>query len=187
MIYFIFACFCVFFVFSFVQIRRVGRHDQALFPFCQVRRDIMSFLYESVFEKPGALSREEYASVRHLSDALDATIHNYNRHKTVMFDLRKMAKTLKQYQHTLKQADVLKVPNNPEIQKFHARFALCLAKAFLAYTPLIRSELALRLVARAYRVGKKAGAHHVAQYVVSNAEAVRNDARRYGLIADAVT
>lgn len=167
------------------QQKKAQKHDQTLFPFCQLRRDIMKFLYENMFVQPDTLSRAEYASVRRLSDALDATIHNYNRHKTVMFDLRKMAKYLGQYRHTLKQADALELSNNPEIRKFHVRFALCLVKAFLVYTPLIRSEFVLRLVASAYRAGKKESERRIAEYVINNAEKVRQDARCHGVIEGA--
>ncbi len=184
MIYFIFACFSVFFVFSFVQIRRVGRHDHVPFPFCQLRRDIMGFLYESVFEKPGTLSREEYTSVHRLLDVVSETIHNYNQHKTLMFNLRKMVKHLRAYRKTTKVT--LNIPENPQIQAFHKRFVQLLATAFIAYTPLIRWELTLRLIAYAshagYRAGKKERARRVAEYVVNHSEKVRNDARRYGLI-----
>ena len=184
MIYFIFVCFSVFFVFSFVRIRRVGRHDHVLFPFCELRRDIMGFLYESVFEKPGTLSREEYTSAHRLLDVVNETIHNYNQHKTPMFNLRKMVKHLSAYRKTTKVT--LNIPENPQIQAFHKCFVQLLATAFIAYTPLIRWELALRLLAYAFHAGRLAGqkerARRVAKYVVNHSEKVRKDARHYELI-----
>lgn len=168
------------------QQKTVQKHDQMLFPFCQLRRDIMAFLDENAWAKSGSLSREEYAFVRQLSNVLDASIHNYNRHKTVLFDLRKMADYLKQHRHALKQADALELPANPEIRKFHTHFVQCLIKAFLAYTPLIRSEFALRLVASIYRAVKKEHERRIASYVISSAEQVRQDARCHGCIGGAV-
>lgn len=187
MIYLLFVCCLAIYIYAAYRLNKVKKHDQVLFPLCQLRRDIMSFLYENTFAKPGALSSEEIAYVRQLLGGLDNAIHNYNQHKMLMFDLRKMAKTLKQYRHTLQQADALKLPSNPEIQNFHAHFELCLVKAFLAYTPLIRSESVLQLVAHAYRASKKANVYDDTQYVVSNADMVREDARRYGVMAGGTT
>lgn len=176
MIYLVFACFCVFFVVSCMQIRREGKHDDVLFPFCQLRRDVMKYRYEAIIGD--TLSREEIESLRRLSRALDGTIRNYKQHKTVMFNIRKVARYIKQYRHAVKQIKPVDVTNNAKIQEFHTRFGHLLAKAFIAYTPLIRWELALRLIAQAsridYRAGKKARMRRkAADYVVNNAEKAR--------------
>ncbi len=177
MIYILFVCFLIFSFFDWMYLKKVSRHDGVLFPFCQLRRDIMSFLYENVFQNPGALSREEYAAVRRLSDTLNGTIRNYNQHKTWTFNMRKMPEHLEAYRQA---ADTTSnIPNHPIIQEFHERFRRLLVKAFIAYTPLF----VLHLVARAYRLGKKAGARRAIENAVANADKVRNDARRYGLIA----
>lgn len=185
MIYLLFACCLIIYMYTTYRLSKVKTHDQVLFPLCQLRRDIMSFLHENVVEKPGTLSPEEYASVRRLSTTLDDAIHNYNRHKTTMFNLRRMAKYLEQYRNTLKQAAPLELTDNPKIQELNMRFVLCSAKGFLAYTPLIRSELVLRLLAGAYRVGKKESKRRIAEYVIGNAGKVRDDARHHGFIDDA--
>ena len=179
MIYLVFACFCVFFAVSWAQVMRVGKHDDALFPFCQLRRDVMKYRYESVVS--GTLSPTEIESLRRLSRTLDATIRNYNQHKTVMFNIRQVAKYLKQYQNTVEQTEPVDLTDNAAIQAFHARFARCLAVAFFAYTPLIRWEFTLRLIVRACRIIKETSMQQAANYVAQNAEKVRDDARRYGL------
>ena len=181
MIYILFMCFLIFSFFDWRYLKKVSRHDGVLFPFCQLRRDIMSFLYENIFQNPGALSREEYAAVRRLSDTLNGTIRNYNQHKTLMFNMREMAEHLEAYRQA---ADTtLNIPNHPVIQEFHERFGRLLVKAFIAYTPLIRLELVLYLVARAYRLGKETNARRAIENAVANADKVRSDARRYGLLA----
>ena len=162
--------------------KKVQKHDQVLFPFCQLRRDIINFLHENVVEKPGVLSREDYTSVRQLLDVLNGTIRNYNEHKTLMFDIRKMEKHLRTYRQTADSA--LAMPDNPEIRDFHERFGRLLVKAFIAYTPLIRRELTLKLIAFAYRAGKQAEERRRAEYVIRNAEKVRDDARHYGHMDD---
>lgn len=168
MIYLLFICCLAIYMHATYRLNKVKTHDQVLFPFCQLRREIMGFLYENVFEKPGALSREEYTSMRRLSEALDDAIHNYNDHKTMMFNIRKLEKYLEQYQHIVEQAQPVNLTDNPEIRKFHARFIQCFAKAFLAYTPLIRSELLLRFVAFVYR-------KQLSQYILAVAKQVHSD------------
>lgn len=162
--------------------KKTQKHDDVLFPFCELRREIIRFLHENAFENRSALSREEYNSTRRLLDVLNNTIQNYNRHKTVMFDLGQTAKYLKQYRDALQQTKPLDPTDNPKIKKFHNDFFRHLIKAFLAYTPFMRSRLVLRCVALAYRAGKEVGERRAAEYVVKHSEEVRNDARRYGLI-----
>ncbi len=174
MIYLLFACFCVFFAWCWVRIRQVDTHDSVLFPFCQLRRDMLRFLHEYVVENPGTLSREEYTSVRKLLDVVSGTIHHYNRHKTVMFNIREMAKYLKQYRRRLKKIAPPELTDNADIQEFHARFVLCLAKAFLAYTPLIRWELVSKLVVLAYRFRYRVVSHRLRTYVLEGAKHVRH-------------
>ncbi len=183
MIYLLFACFCVFFICSWFRIWQVDKHDGVLFPFCQLRRDIISFLYENVLEKPGALSKEEYLFMRWLLGVINVTIHNYNQHKTVMFDMREMLKHLKMYERA--SQTTLQVPDHPEIRKINERARRLLVKAFLAYTPLIRSRLILKVIISAYRAGyREAQSRAEAEYVANHVREVRNDARRYGLIRD---
>ena len=157
------------------QQKEMQKHDQVLFLFCELRRDIMAFLHENAFQKSDTLSCEEYRFVRRLLNTLDDAIHNDNDHKTLMFNMRKMVKYIRQYRHTLKQSGALELTDNPEIQGFHTRFVLCLAKAFFAYTPLIRWELALKLVALTYRILHRATARRLRpQYVFAGAKVVRD-------------
>ena len=160
--------------------KEMQKHDRVLFPFCQLRRDVMRFMYMNVIENTGSLSPAEYKSVRQLLNVLDGTIHNYNQHKTLMFNVRKIAKHLKMYRKVSKT--VLEVPDHPEIREFHERIRRLLVAAFLAYTPLIRWELALRLIVFAYRMGKQDEARRrEAEDVVRSAEKVRDDARHYNV------
>ena len=160
--------------------KEMQKHDRVLFPFCQLRRDIMRFLHLSVIEDTDSLSPAEYKSVRQLLNVLDGTIHNYNQHKTLMFNIRKIAKHLKMYRKVSKAA--LEIPDHPEIRKFHEHIRWLLVAAFLAYTPLIRWELALRLIVFAYRMSKQNVARRrKAEYVVKISEKVRDDARYYNV------
>ena len=160
--------------------KAMQKHDRVLFPFCQLRRDVMRFLYMNVIRNTGALSPAEYKFVRRLLNGLDTTIHSYNQHKTLMFNVRKIAKHLQMYRKVSKAA--LETPDHPEIWEFHERVHRLLVAAFLSYTPLIRWEPALRLIVFAYRMGKQGGTRRrEVEYVVKNAEKVRDDARHYNV------
>ena len=163
--------------------KEIQKHDRVLFPFCQLRRDVMRFLYQNSMKDADSLSPSEYRFIRQLLTVLDAAIHNYNQHKTSMFNLRKIAKHLEAYRKASETA--LKVPDHPEIQIFHQRIRRLMVEAFLAYTPLIRWELALRLIVLAgrigYHVGKQEALRREAEYIAESAEKVRKDARHYNV------
>lgn len=178
MIYMVFACFCVFFVLSLRLLMSARRHDRVLFRFCQLRRDVMEFLYQNTVADPDTMTLAEYQSVRRLLGVLNRMIHDYSDHKKMMFNLRYVLKALRQYRHTLKQAKPIDLTENAAIQRFHQRFAYCCAKAFLAYTPFIRSEAVLRLAMHFYRVRQQ-------QYLLKAAQQVREH-RAYGNLSDNV-
>lgn len=160
--------------------KEIQKHDRVLFPFCQLRREIMHFLYMNAIKNTNSLSLTEYKSVRRLLNVLDATIHDYNKHKTLMFNVGKIAKHLKMYRKVSKAT--LEIPDHPEIREFHERVRRFLVAALLAYTPLVRWELAFRLVVFAYRMSKQDGIRRRrAEYVVKSAEKVRDDARHYNV------
>ena len=134
----------------------------------------------NVIESTDSLSPAEYKSVRRLLNVLDGTIRNYNQHKTPMFNVWKIAKYLKVYRKMSQAA--LEVPDHPEIREFYERIHRLLVAAFLAYTPLIRWEVALRLIVFAYRMSKQNGARRrKAEYVIKISEKVRDDARQYNV------
>ena len=160
--------------------KEMQKHDRMLFPFCELRRDVMRFLHMNVIENTGSLSPVEYKFIRRLLNVLDGIIHNYNQHQTLMFNVRKIAKHLRMYREVSKGA--LETPAHPKIREFHERVHRLMVAAFLAYTPLIRWELVLRLIVFAYRMGKQDGiCRREAEYVVKSAEKVRNDARHYNV------
>jgi len=189
MLHLAFACICVFFVCCWLQNRAAKKHDGVLFPFCQLRRDVMRYRYEAVMGMHGAYPRAEREALRRLSRELDDTIHNYRAHKTVMFNLRRIMRNIQTYKHASKA--VVDVTDNAEIRGFHDNLRRLQAKAFIAYTPMIKSEFAIKLIVQStrfgYRAGKTARMRRDAEYVEANAEAMRNDVRRYGLIPGGAT
>ena len=123
--------------------KEMQKHDRVLLPFCQLRRDIIRFLYMNVIENTNSFSLAEYKSVRRLLNMLDAIIHDYNQHKTSVSDVRKLVKNFKMYQKISKTA--LETSSYPEVQEFNECIHRLLGTALLAYTPLIRSRSGWRL------------------------------------------
>jgi len=179
------AVFTVCVVFALRNMWLIAKHNRALFPFFELQRDIMNFLLVNAREKPGAFNKERYVFTRDLLRMVDFTVDNYHAHKTLIFNARKMAKHLEEYQRAAVPA--VNVPDAPEIQAFHSRFRRLLVRAFFAYTPLIRSEILVRIFIRAYRAGADAAARRAAAELADNANKVRRDARRYGLIPSGAT
>lgn len=163
----------------------LAKHNRTLFPFFELQRDIMSFLLANARTKPDAFSKERYVFTRDLLRTVDFTVDNYHTHKTLIFNARKMAKRLEEYQRAAMPA--VNVPDSPEIRAFHSRFRKLLVKAFFAYTPLIRSELLVRVAIRAYRAGTDAAARNAAAELADSANKVRRDARQYGLLVGDAT
>lgn len=160
--------------------KEIPKNDRVLYLFCQLRRDIMHFMYMNVIENTDPLSPTECKFVRRLLNVLDGTIHDCNQHKTLMLNVRQIAKHIKMYRKVMKVE--LEIPDHPKIREFHERIHRLLVAAFLAYTPLIRWELALRLIVFAYRMGKQDEARRrEAEDIVRSAGKIRDDARHYNV------
>lgn len=175
---FILTCLAALLVLLWHQARRSRKHDDVLFPFCQLRRDVMKFRFEAMTQSPTPLSREERESLRRLSRTLDDVIHNYSKHKKMMFNLRTVIAQMRKHQSALKEIEPLKLTNNTDIQNFYVRFGYCSAKAFIAYTPLIRSEFILCMFAFVtpgiWRISKSR-----AQQLMQDMKSVQKDKQRY--------
>lgn len=167
----LFFAFVALGIYCRIWLWRIARYDRMLFPFCQLRRDMMRFLREHMPNESNALTRKEYESTLRLLEVLSTIIHNYSQHKTTLFNLRKVAKLLRKYRDVMKKIEPIQTTENKQIQIFHNRFAVCSAKAFLAYTPLIRSEVVLRICVFMYR----AASEKVRKSIISGAEQVRKD------------
>lgn len=137
------------------------RHDCVLFAFSRMQSAISQELhshYDIFFRHHetgkgprGVLSPEEIAAAKFLPRLLDDISLHYDRHKTTMFNLRKMRRMieqdLKQYREVERevQARLQSVPPG-RVADLYAEFSQAAAKAFVAYTPFIRAEVILRLL-----------------------------------------
>lgn len=135
-----------------IYLRKLKKHDIVLYKFCQLRREAISILAEKNFN----LSRDEYFSVRNLITILNSTIHNYNEYKTAIFDMRKLLKHFRDLKTSAKEIEKLELPQNQQIEKLYNKFLFSMFYAFFAYTPFLKSEIILNIIAYAFgRVSEK--------------------------------
>lgn len=117
---------------------RLKKHDLVLYSFCQIRRDAIALIDKRGLET----NRAAYHSLRNLLNGLNAMVHDYEGCKKQIFNLRKLVALLKDYKQMSRQVEKIKIPDDPEIANLHLRFRRAIVRAFLAYTPLIKSEIA---------------------------------------------
>jgi hypothetical protein len=143
----------VFALYMIVVFRKKKKHDDILYRFCQVRRDAIAMIDRRNVE----LSRKQYASIRNILESVNAMIHNYEQCKTTVFNFRKFVRFLKFYRDAARQAESIHIPNDPEIIAFHHQYKTAIIEAFLAYTPLIKSEICVKLLVALFVFLAKAG------------------------------
>ncbi len=133
---------------SYLGVKRHEKHDRVLFAFCQIRRDLMKELRERF----DSLTPLEYESARFLLDTLNKVIRHYRRHKTSMFNLRKIRreieKDLRHYRAVEERVrrQLAKVPPDKKIAELYSDFSRAAVTGFLAYTPFILSEIIFRVL-----------------------------------------
>lgn len=143
----------LFVLYMVIVFRKMKKHDEILFRFCQVRRDAISLIDRRNFE----LNRKQYASVRDLLESVNAMIHDFEKCKTTVFNFRKFVRFLKFYRDAAIQAEKIHIPNDPEIIALHHQYKTAIFFAFLAYTPLIKSELCAKFLVTIFVFLAKAG------------------------------
>ena len=140
----------LFAVASYVNVKKHEKHDCVLFRFCQIRRDLMKDLRDRY---DTTLTLQEWQAAQFLLKNINGIIQHYYSHRATMFNLRKVRQMiesdLKIYQNT--QLEISKhrseLPKETEIWRLYKNFANACFQSFIAYTPFIRLEIVLRLLA----------------------------------------
>lgn len=125
-----------------LRLRKLKKHDSVLFRICQVRRDTIAFLSDSL----PTLTREEYIALRQLLYALNLTINNYQHHKCVLFNFRRLKRYTMEYHNFNNHMNKIHVPKDGPIRDLFDQAIYAFLYGFFTYTPLIRSELVLHLL-----------------------------------------
>ncbi|MBE8158563.1 MAG: hypothetical protein HAW59_04135 [Betaproteobacteria bacterium] len=150
-----FAMFCTLIVAAYAvavwfTVRRHQKHDRVLFSFSRLQSAVMKEILAR--HDAETLTRKQYEAAKFLMDMLDVIALHYDRHKTTMFNLRKMrrfvAEDLACYEETEEKvrAHFAEISADEKIAALYGEFSRAAARAFLAYTPFIRTEIILRLL-----------------------------------------
>lgn len=123
-----------------LHLHHVRKHDLVLYRFCQIRRDLMRYLRQNGYEMNGG----DYAAARQLLVALNHIIHDYNLHKSALFNGRQFFRFLHEYDNSSQKVEVVKT-DNVKIASLRSEASAALTKAFFVYTPLFKHEIFLKL------------------------------------------
>ncbi len=141
MFYIIAVLIAVFLVYQILALRELKKHDEHLYRFCELRRDAIKLLYE----KRDDLSRNDYVALRKLLKALNVTINNYQKHKTIIVNFRRFVAYARELKALDKNAGNIST-NNEDIKILNYRLHHTVCLAFLAYTPFLKSEILAKVV-----------------------------------------
>ena len=133
------------------RLQNIKRHDAVLFRFCEIRRQVVVFIGDELTAEK--LSRGDYQSARSLLNALNVIISDFHRAKLVFFNMRSLARILRQYEVAAGRLRLAEKTHNSGLQSLRERTSVALVAAFFAYTPMIRSEIALRILGLAVKRG----------------------------------
>lgn len=124
------------------ELRRIQKHDNVLFAYAQLRRNILFYLKEYGMK----ISDTDYKIVNELLDRVDATIHHFTDFKTTYFNIRKLRKLTKKLKlQEIKTGFVLKKTQNKDINKLQKQYEYLIVKSCFTYTPFFRSEVFLKI------------------------------------------
>jgi len=100
---------------NFFKIKRHIKHDKYLYKFCQLRREIMSYLRIN----HDVLSKTEYQATKQILDVLNIAINLYSKNEASnLFNIRKFAKFVSETKHLSDSSKKLIECNNSTIKDF---------------------------------------------------------------------
>lgn len=149
----------LFTLFEFIYLKNIQKHDRYIFEFCDLRRDIITYLYE----ERNRLSRADYIQLREILDTNNTTIHNYKENKYTMFNFRRFIDKLRTIEND-RSGKVNESKVLPEIKDFQVRLVHIIFNAFIAYTPFLKSEVILKVLYFVTSKAVKAGVKSLVPY-----------------------
>lgn len=133
---------------SFFKIKRCAKHDKYLYKFCQLRRDIISYLRIN----HDIISKTEYLAIKQVLDLLNKTINLYSKNEAQnLFNIRKFAFFVKETKALSDSSKKFVECNNEVIKSFRNKLGSNIIDAFFAYTPFIFTEIFLKILYRVIR------------------------------------
>jgi hypothetical protein len=124
---------------------RMRKDDIVLYRFCELRRHTVQLIADNA----EGLTADDYLYARYMLEVMNSTVSAFKRNRHLMFNLRAFIRFLRRYK--LSAEDIARVPRTQreDLMKIEREFAGAMGKGFIAYTPFMRSELAVRLLALA--------------------------------------
>lgn len=144
------------------------KHDKVLFAICRNRREAMAFLREQGLN----ITRKDYFALRDLLELQGQTIHEFNAFKAHVFNIRRFVQYMVAFRRLNNKFTVTK-PDDPRVVKLCSDFGRMVLFAILTFTPLFRSELALRLTVSLMKALARVGGQYF-----------KRKAREYSAVAD---
>lgn len=186
----LFLGFAVMTVPMILWIKRIERHDRVLFRFCHIRREAIALITESHVR----FKRDDYIALRHLIEMLNMTINRYNECEIVIFNVRRLMRSLKASRYDFKGAEEIGETSDQSIKRLQNHYGQALIEAFLSYTPLIRLTLfryqsgtwAKRVIASVVGIGAEVTKLIVALLEALRIEYGRNLSRAIGICRELV-
>jgi len=114
---------------------KIKKHDDVLFQFCNIRRDVMKYLRDNMDH----ISQEEYKSLKHLLKQLNILIRDYEALTSMIFDLGHLFKEADKTRKYVLILEKIKLPDNKEIERLYFNQKRAMLYAFMRYTPFVRS------------------------------------------------
>lgn len=136
MIYVILLSLC-FSLWMVIKLKGLENHDQVLYNFCQLRREMMSYLRI----KSDRIPRKDYVAIRELLDIVNSTIADYNNYKVVIFNFNNFMKEIDRIYKSTKKANKARDISNDKVEKFYKDYKHAMFVAFWTYTPLLKHKL----------------------------------------------
>ena len=133
------------FVLMFFELRYLlglRKHDRVLFPFCNIRRELMTLLRDHHQD----LSVEDYLYARNMLNALSHTVSIYRDHKSRFFNFRAFLRFLRAYQSSADEIAKIPRTKHPQLQAMEQQLNWAMFRGFMAYTPFLRSEIVVRVL-----------------------------------------
>jgi hypothetical protein len=144
-------------IFHLYKIKLSAKHDDHLFKFCALRREVMDYLRINHHE----ISKTEYKSIKQLLKVINNNIGLYSKHKATIFNLRKFIKYINNTKNLSDSSKKITKSKNKTINNFHNDLNRNIIKAFFGYTPFLYSEICLRLLPKIISILTRTGLHEL--------------------------
>lgn len=129
-------------IYMIIKLHALKKHDDVLFRFSQLRRDMMGYLRSKTTKIP----RDDYIELRKLLDIVNSTIHNYDDHKQGLFRIDEFFKETRTVYKSVNKAKSKEIKNNAKVKGFYHEYGKIMLIAFLTYSPFLKSKIVIFLL-----------------------------------------